>query len=186
MRLRLTTLLATPLLLLVAACAMPVASAAPAQSPASGAPVPAQSYWPGQEELMKAGETVDIAGPRRWPDGYAGVAVDLPAGLLLVYRIPAADVDDEVRALVPQVTVRFVDVAYSARQLAAWNDQVGADTAWWQGRDVLVHGRYVRFGECVVVEVEHPQRDAARITAHYRGVPVCVEQGYPFVPLTAG
>ncbi|MFB9854900.1 hypothetical protein ACFFMR_31430 [Micromonospora andamanensis] len=39
--------------------------------------------------------------------------------------------------------------------------------------------------ECVVVEVAEPHRDAHRITAHYRPMPVCAEQGYPFVPLTA-
>ncbi|RFS38692.1 hypothetical protein D0Q02_31095 [Micromonospora craniellae] len=113
------------------------------------------------------------------------MALDLPAGFLLVHRVPTSGLDAEVAAMVPQVAVRFVDAVYSARQLNTWNDQVGVDAGWWQRRDVVVHGRYVRFGECVVVEVEHPQRDAARIVAQYHGVPLCVEQGYPAVFLNA-
>ncbi|GIJ12158.1 hypothetical protein ACFFMR_33005 [Micromonospora andamanensis] len=174
----LAVLLTLPLL---AACATPAASA----GPPAAAPAPEQSYWPGQEELMDAGGTIDTVGPRRWPDSYAGVATDMPAGTLLVYRIPTPGIDAQIRALVPQVRVRMIDVAHSARHLAAWSEQVRADVPWWQRHGVTVYAFYNRFGECVVVEVAEPHRDADRITAHYRPMPVCVEQGYPFVPLTA-
>ncbi|WP_428966104.1 hypothetical protein [Micromonospora fluostatini] len=184
MRRRLAALLAVPVVLVVAEGAT---SAVPALSrpSVSRAPLPDQSYWPGQEELMTAAEIVDMLGPRRWPDAYAGVSLDLPGGFLLVHRVPTAGVEAEVRAVVPRVAVRFVDAAYPAWRLDAWNDQIGAAVDWWQRRDVIIHGRYVRFGECVVVEVEYPARDAARLTARHRGVPLCVEQGYPSVFLTA-
>ncbi|GIJ30837.1 hypothetical protein Vqi01_59990 [Micromonospora qiuiae] len=133
---------------------------------------------------MEAAGRIDTAGPSRWPDGYAGVATDMPAGVLLVYRIPTPGLDAEIQALVPEVTMRTIDVAYSARQLAAWSDQVRADIAWWHRQGVMVHGFYSRSGECVVVEINDPQRDADRITNRYPRMPLCVEQGYPFVPLT--
>lgn len=173
-------LLVVPLL---GGCAISAAWATP--PPAVSVPAPVQSYWPGQEEVGAAASRIDAVGPGRWPESYAGVAVDIPVGVVLVYRIPRAGLDAEIRAVVPGATVRMVDVAYSARQLAAWSDRVRADVAWWQLRGVTVHSFYIRFGECVVVEVEDPHRDADRISARYPGMPVCIGQGYPFVPLVA-
>lgn len=175
-------LLAVPLLA-VAACTAPTAQAAPQPPPATA--VPAPSYWPGQEALMAAGETVDTTAPTRWPDAYAGVELDVPAGVLIVHRVPTASLDAAVRALVPQVTVRFADAVYSARQLGAWAEQVRADLPYWQRRGITIHEVGTRPGQCVTVGAADPARHASTIVARYRAMAVCVEQGHPAEPLTA-
>jgi hypothetical protein len=178
----LALLLAAPLLA-ASACTTPVASAAPQPPPATAAPVVEPSYWPGQDTLMDAGTTIDATAPTRWPAAYAGVELDLPAGHVLVHRVPTPGMDDAIRALVPQVSVRFVDTAYSERQIAGWMDQVLADWTYWQRRGVTVHEVWPRFGTCVVVGVEDPRRHASVVAARYPSATVCVEHGSPAVPL---
>ncbi|MEH1167332.1 hypothetical protein V6V47_18295 [Micromonospora sp. CPCC 205539] len=183
---RCATLLALPLLALLAACATPAASADPQQPSTSATPLPQQSYWPGQEALMDAATQVENAALPRWPHTYAGVSLDVPGDVLLVYRVPTRDFDAEIRALVPAVTVRFVDTPYSARTLDRWIERVRADVAHWQSRGVVVHSSFVELGECVTLEVAEPQRDAAKLAAFYPGIPLCVRKGWPAVPLNAG
>ncbi|MET7708682.1 hypothetical protein [Micromonospora sp. NPDC005413] len=187
MRRRITMLLALPLLLaLPAACTTASASPAPPQPPPpSNTPDPGQSYWPGQEDVSDAATTVEDASAPRWPDAYAGVSVDLPARTLLVHRIPTPGLDAAVRAMVPAVTVRFVDAKHSARTLDTWVEQVRADESSWRRRGITLYGTSTTIGECVDIEVEHPQRDAAKFTARYPRMTLCVQQGYPAVPLTA-
>ncbi|RKN51207.1 hypothetical protein D7223_05760 [Micromonospora endolithica] len=171
-------MLALPLLALCAACAAPTASAS------GPSPHSEQSYWPGQQALTDAAGAVDAIGVR-WPDVYAGVSLDLPADVLLVHRVPAAGFDEAVRRLVPHVTVRFVDAEHAALALDRQAERVVRDVDYWRQRGVSVHSVGTTIGECVTVGVGDPDRDAAVVTAHYRGVPLCVEQGAPLVPLPA-
>ncbi|MFG1918089.1 hypothetical protein [Micromonospora sp. NPDC048898] len=175
---RVTALLTLTLLALPAACASPSASAVPS------VPHAEQSYWPAQDALNDAAEAVDGVG-ERWPDVYADVSLDVPAGVLLVHRIPSAGFDEAVRQLGVHVTVRFVDAQHSARALDRWVEQIAADMDYWRQRGVAVYEVGPTIGKCVSVGVGDPQRDAAAVTAHYPGVPLCVEQGAPAVPLTA-
>ncbi|MBW4705721.1 MULTISPECIES: hypothetical protein [unclassified Micromonospora] len=41
------------------------------------------------------------------------------------------------------------------------------------------------FGRCVTVGLADPQRDGAKVLAHYPEATLCVEQGYASDPLTA-
>lgn len=180
----LVALAALPLLVLPAACATPEASAAP-QLPSTVTPSPGDSYyWPGQEEVTAAGETVHNHATRRWPDAYAGVASDLPGRALEVYRIPTPGFDSGIRKLT-SVTVRFVDARHSARTVDGWVDRISADLNYWQRRGVTIHGVVSETGQKVTVEVDSPQRDAAKIIAHYPDMDLDVQQGWPAVPLTA-
>ncbi|MEV6708508.1 hypothetical protein [Micromonospora wenchangensis] len=180
---RLTTLLAAPLLAVLAACGTVAAQAAPQPPPSS--PVPGQSYWPGQEALMDAGARVGEVAPGRWPAAYAGVAVDMPGGRLLVYRVPTSGMDAAVRALAPAVLVDFVDATYSAASLEEWAARVRDDQAFWQQRGVTVHSVGTDFGRCVTVGLADPQRDGGKVLARYSRAALCVEQGYASDPLTA-
>lgn len=175
---RVPALLIVPLLALPAGCASPSASARP------DVPNAEQSYWPAQDALSDAADVVDRVGGR-WPDVYADVSLDVPAGVLLVHRIPSAGFDEAVRQLGLHITVRFVDAQHSARALARWVEQVSADMDYWRQRDVAVYEVGPTIGKCVSVGVGDPHRDTAAVTAHYPGVPLCVEQGAPAVPLTA-
>lgn len=187
MRRRLAALLSVPLLAPLTACA--AASATPHSPPALSTPAPAQSYWPGQDELMVAAGTVERYAARKWPHVYTSVSLDLPGRMLLVHRIPTRGFDAEIRPLVSGVTVRFVDVAYSARTLDGWFERVQADMDTWRRRGVTIHALFWdgggSTGRCLTVEVENPQRDAALITRHYPDMSICVRQGWPPVPLTA-
>ncbi|MFY1622868.1 hypothetical protein ACN261_25835 [Micromonospora sp. WMMD723] len=183
MQYRLPVLLVAPLLAVLAACGTVTAQAAPQPIPSS--PAPEQSYWPGQEALMDASNRVDEVAPDRWPAAYAGVALDLPGGRMLVYRVPTAGMDAAVRALVPAVLVDFVDATYSAAKLEEWAAKVRDDQAFWQHRGVTVHGVGTDFGRCVTVGLADPQRDGGKVVARYPKAALCVEQGYASDPLTA-
>ncbi|WP_422740002.1 hypothetical protein ACN263_12680 [Micromonospora sp. WMMD729] len=187
MRRRLTALLSVPLLALSAACA--AASATPQAPPAFTTPAPAQSYWPGQDELMAAAGVVEDHAARNWSRVYTSVSLDVPAGVLLVHRVPTAGFDAEIRPLVRGVTVRFVDTAHSARTLVGWFERVQADMSYWQRRGVTIHSLWWNgegsAGRCLTVEVANPRRDAALITRHYTDMSICVRQGGPAEPLTA-
>ncbi|MEU1761146.1 hypothetical protein [Micromonospora sp. NPDC005652] len=171
-------LLVAPLLLPAAACTTTAAGAEPV-----GQPTP--SYWPGQERAMAAAEKVSESGPERWPATYAGVATDLPGAAITVHRVPGGDIDADVRALVPGVTVRFVDAAEPAAVVDRWADAVRADVSWWSGQGVTVRSVWPRTGDCAVVETDEPAKHAAAIAARYPDARVCVEQGHDAPPLTA-
>ncbi|MEU1606670.1 hypothetical protein [Micromonospora matsumotoense] len=66
-----------------------------------------------------------------------------------------------------------------------WAAQVWADQAFWQRRGATVHGVGTDFGRCVTVGLADPQRDGAKVLAHYSKAALCVEQGYASDPLTA-
>ncbi|WP_327031319.1 hypothetical protein [Micromonospora ureilytica] len=183
---RVTVLLALTSMALLAACATPTVSAGPQEPPASTTPAPQQSYWPGQDALSDAAVVVEGAAVPRWPHAYAGVSLDVPGDVLMVHRVPTAGFDDAIRAVTPGVTVRLVDAAHSARALDGWIERVRSDVAYWRSRGVVVHSSFVEIGTCVTLEVAEPQRDIARLTAFYPGIPLCVRQGEPAVPLTAG
>ncbi|WP_434740406.1 hypothetical protein [Micromonospora sp. SH-82] len=134
-----------------------------------------------QEDLGAAASLVDATGAARWSDAYAGVALDVPAGVLIVHRIPTSRLDAELSALVP-VPVRFVDAMHPARTLDAWQAQVFGDRDRWEARGVLIHSIWVDFGQCVILEIGDPQRDAARLTAAYPDMTLCVRQGWPPEP----
>ncbi|WP_422752601.1 hypothetical protein [Micromonospora sp. WMMD708] len=177
---RLTALLLAAL----TACGTTAAQAAP--RPSLAPPAPEQSYWPGQDALMDAAARVDEVAPGRWPAAYAGVALDVPGGRLMIYRVPTAGMDAALRALAPAVRVDLVDATYPAASLEKGAAKVWADQAFWQQRGVTVHGVGTDFGRCVTVGLANPRRDGAKVTAHYPGVALCVEQGYPSDLLTAG
>lgn len=185
MRLRTTASLILPLMVLLAACATSNASGGPHQPHASTEPAPQQSYWPGQSALNDAALAVEGVAVQSWPYAYAGVSLDVPGDVLLVHRVPARGFDEAIRKVTPGVTVRFVDAGHSARSLDGWVERVRADAAYWQSHGVILHGSYVDIGACVTLEVAEPKRDAARLTAFYPGIPLCVRQGWPAEPLTA-
>ncbi|WP_433344160.1 hypothetical protein [Micromonospora sp. CA-111912] len=187
----------------LAACGQPGSAAAPHQpaSPPAGsscaqagtavpspvAPSPGRSYWPHQDSLMDAATTVQEAGEQRWPQLYAGVELDLEQNLLQVRRIPSGPaVDQAMCALVPTVTVRFVDAVHSERQLYAWQASIFADRPYWQRRGIVLNGISTEPGLCVVVAIDDPARHWATITARYPGLPIRVEHGGEAVPLVVG
>ncbi|WP_328347050.1 hypothetical protein [Micromonospora sp. NBC_00421] len=183
----LTTLLAPPLLALSACTAATAAPTTPPQlPPASTTPNPGQSEWPRQQELGDAATTVDETAPSRWPDAYAGVALDMPAQLLLVQRIPTPGFDAAVRAVVPTVTVQFTDARYSKRTLDAWVEQISDDFTYWQGRGIQLHSVGAEPGQYVAVGINNPKRDAGKISARYPRMDLRVVQGSPAVLATAG
>lgn len=181
------TLYALPAAIAIAAAATAAAlpgTAAPSQ-PALTQPSPGQSYWPHQEDLMEAATRVEDAARQRWPDLYAGVALDVPGNVLLVHRIPAGpDVDAAVRALVPGTKVRLVNAAHTEEQLRQWAERINTDTPTWEHRGVTITGVGPKLGRCVMVGVE-TDLDLARplLVAHYPDVTLCVEQQGHAVPL---
>jgi hypothetical protein len=172
-----------PVLVAVAALlAVPALSATAApDSPSTPEPVP--SDWPNQTRLLDAAVTIEAAAQERYPQIYAGIALDLPGDALIVYRKPSAEFEGTMAALVPHVTVRYAYAAHSERQIATWQAEVFADRDYWHRRGIDIHGTAPRVGQCVEVEVENPDRDGAAILAHYADRPICVEQGWPAVPL---
>ncbi|WCN83251.1 hypothetical protein [Micromonospora sp. LH3U1] len=177
-----------PLLLALAACtAATAAPTTPLQPPRPTAtPWPGLPEWPGQQEVMDAATVVGNAASLRWPRAYAGVAVDLPARLLLVQRIPTPGLDAAVRALVPAVAVRFTDARYSKVALDEWVADIGVDFDYWQRRGVQLRNVGAEPGQYVEVGTDDPQRDAGKIRAHYPHMTLHLVQGVIAVPVTAG
>ncbi|MEU0549804.1 hypothetical protein [Micromonospora sp. NPDC005979] len=181
---RMTALLAALPLLALTACT--AATAAPTTPPpATATPNPGQSEWPGQQEVMDAATVVDDAAPSRWPDAYAGVAVDLPAHLLLVRRIPTPGFDAAIRAMVPAVTVRFEDAVHSARLLDGWVEKINTDYDYWQRRGIPLHTVGAEPGQYVEVGIDNPRRDAGKIRARYPHMVLHIVHGGPPEPLNA-
>ncbi|MGC4746880.1 hypothetical protein ACLQ28_14625 [Micromonospora sp. DT201] len=179
-------LLALPLLALAACAAATTAPTTPPQPPpATATPDPGQSHWSGQEEVVNAARVVDEAAPLRWPEAYAGVAVDPPARVLLVQRIPTPGLDAAVRAMVPAVTVRFTDARYSKVVLDEWVADISADFDYWQRRGVQLRNVGAEPGQYVEVGTDDPQRDAGKIQAHYPHMTLRMVQGVIAVPATA-
>ncbi|MET7948431.1 hypothetical protein [Micromonospora sp. NPDC005324] len=177
-----------PLLALAGSSVATAAPTTPPQPPpatATATPDPGRSEWPSQQEVMDAATVVGKAASTRWPRAYAGVAVDLPARLLLVQRIPTPGFDAAIRALVPAVTVRFADARYSELTLDAWVADISADYDYWQRRGIPLHAIGAEPGQYVEVGTDNPQHNAGRIRDHYPRMTLRVVQGSPSVPATA-
>jgi hypothetical protein len=184
MRQHVTTLLVLPLLALPAACTTPDVSAAPQPSTATSTPDPEQSYWPGQDEVMAAATVIDDHANAHWSHAHAGVALDLPGQAVDVHRIPTHGFDAEIRSMLPNMKLRFVDAKHSAATLNGWVQRIFDDRPYWQNRGVLIHGIGSEMGKHVDVEVANPERDARKITARYPHMELRVKKGWPAVDLT--
>jgi hypothetical protein len=149
--------------------------------PAPATPFP--SDWPNQFRLSEAASTISAAAQQRYPEVYAGVELDVPGDVVIVHRRPTAGFDEAIAALVPGVTVRFAYSPHSEAQVTAWQERVVADQTYWRSRGITLNGIGPRFGQCVVVQVDDPERDRLAIVTHYPDWSICVEQGGPAVPL---
>ncbi|MFI6824199.1 hypothetical protein ACIBJE_25150 [Micromonospora sp. NPDC050187] len=155
--------------------------------PAAAQSEPVIIDWPTQEKLLGWAAAVEHEGRHNHPEAYAGVAIDPTVGTVIVHRIPSVAFDDAVRrVLPPSAAVRYVDAEYSEGHLAAWTAEVVADTDYWRERGVELNLVGSKPGQCVLVGVEDPARDAASIGARYPGWPLCVEHDGRAVPLAGG
>lgn len=166
--------LAVPAIMALTACGQP----------AAGQPAPVTTFWSNQEKLTDWAAAVEREGQQHHPEAYAGVEIDLAAHTVIVHRIPSAAFDDAVRRLLPPAaTVRYIDAAYSERQLTGWAAAVAADTDYWRKRHVELRLVGTKPGQCVRVGIDNPGRDTASITARYPHRSICVEHASKAVPL---
>ncbi|MFG1892340.1 hypothetical protein ACGFIR_31340 [Micromonospora sp. NPDC049051] len=162
-------------------------NAQPSGTPPQPGAAPARSYWPHQDSLGDAAAAVSEAGPRSWPQTYAGVELNLDGNELIVHRIPSDPaVDQAIRALVPTVRVRLADADHPERQLTAWHAEMISDRPYWHNRGITLHNIGTRTGECVTVGIDNPTRDAAVVIAYYAHQAICIEYAGPPVLLTSG
>lgn len=138
--------------------------------------------------LAAAMERIDRGGRERFADSFAGLEVDQTGVRAIVYRVPAADFDDFIRATAEGTCVVVRDAAHPVSDLTTWHDRVVADLPFWAGRGLsitTVGSRHDGSGvEIGTLELEPTRREfLARYGEHAPFV--FVAEG-PFRPFTPG
>ncbi|WP_155368052.1 hypothetical protein [Catellatospora vulcania] len=139
----------------------------------------------GQEQLDGIADAVTAVGKQRFPDVFAGVFTDVPAGRVIVWRKSSAEFDAAVAAQPWAAQVRLRDAAHSAGELAQVRTTVTADDAYWRSRGLELNLIQLRYdGECVEVGTIDPDRAETEMTAKYgESAPLCFfeSQGRAFL-----
>ncbi|MGW5673450.1 hypothetical protein, partial [Micromonospora sp. NPDC003776] len=135
-----------------------------------------------QNKLFGVYDRLHPVANRRFGAVYAGAALASPRDRIMVYRKPSAEFDRWVRRDFARDCVEVHDAAYSAREIRARADEVLADRAYWQRRNINpgsfsldITGRAVTVG--VTGDLERAQ---AEFSARYRtGPPIVVVKFEP-------
>jgi hypothetical protein len=128
--------------------------------------------------LSEITNAAGVLGESRYPESFAGVAMDTETDRVTVWRIYSPDFDRELRALPGQekIVIRCAD--HSLRELLALMEKLVADGEYWQGQGLPVHRAGPRIdGSCVEIYSTDPPRWEAAFTAHYPGAPLCFLEG---------
>jgi hypothetical protein len=128
--------------------------------------------------LSEITNAAGMLGESRYPESFAGVAMDTDTDRVTVWRIYSPDFDRELRTLPGQekIVIRCAD--HSLRELLTLMEALVADGEYWKGQGLPVNRAGPRVdGSCVEIYSTDPTRYEAAFTAHYPGAPLCFPEG---------
>ncbi|MFG2059554.1 hypothetical protein ACGFI9_36635 [Micromonospora sp. NPDC048930] len=142
------------------------------------AAAPEEHGLPGnQNKLMDVWDRLNPVANRQFGAVYAGAVLASPRDRLMVYRKPSNAFDRWVRREFARDCVEVRDAAYSAREIRARSDEILADRAYWQRRNINpAHFELDDTGQALTVGVIGDlERARAEFPARYRrGVPIVI------------
>ncbi|WP_162907335.1 hypothetical protein [Allorhizocola rhizosphaerae] len=137
-----------------------------------------------QGRLNEIAGAVRAAGEQRFPDAFAGVAVDTDQDAVLVWRKASPAFDGYLAGQPWHSSVKMMDARHSRAELQPAFDRLRADTEEWNGRGIVLHELSIRQdGSCVEVGAQDPAKAEGALAGHYPGAALCVVQGQGRVPL---
>jgi hypothetical protein len=130
------------------------------------------SFWTAQANLDDLAAKITRFGAR-FPQAYAGLALETEYGRLAVYRVPSAPFDTALRAEFPAAPLRLVNAAHSARELANLRDRVLGDEAYWKRKGVALNALSpLNDGSCLQVGTSKPDRARPLFRERYGPAPI--------------
>ena len=141
----------------------------------------------GSIDLSSRAEAIAAYSRKRFPDTFAGVAVDERARAVLVYRrLPGAALDAAVTEEFRGVRLAFRDAPRSERNLRKLTRQVIDDLDSWRERGIEIHGVGPDFVRGVVIVITPDGDTAERPLRDRYGDRVVVQEGTVAPPPTTG
>ena len=134
--------------------------------------------------LQAAADAIEPELREHYADVVAGLTLDHDNQTLVVYRIPDAAIEAQIRELAEGVAIEFRDAAYSLNQMQEAVDQVAGDTEYWRNQGVDITGIAPEAdGSGIVVYVAEPSQDMVdQLRQHYDEITVSVEEGQVQAP----
>ncbi|RCG31412.1 hypothetical protein DQ384_11950 [Sphaerisporangium album] len=182
----------------VMACAAPVPSGGDAPRPAGtpDAPQPpggettdpstgAATAPTGPQELGSLASAIETLLSHRFPDLYAGVALDQAGNQVIVYRRPSAELDAALRERFGTAAIKLRDAPHSARELQAIARRVTDDVAYWARHGIPITTVAARFdGTAVEVGTTEVAKAARDLPKRYGKAPLRIVKEEPPTLLT--
>lgn len=129
-------------------------------------------------DLSATAEAIAAFCRERFPDAFAGVAVDESAGRVIVYRRPVDEgFDEAVAAEFRAVRVAFRDAPASERDLRALTQRILREADSWRERGIEIQGVGPDPVRGVVVVITPAAEDARRELRARYGDRVVVREG---------
>lgn len=134
--------------------------------------------------LQAAADAIEPELRENFADVFSGLTLDHDNRTLVVYRIPDAAIDAQIRELAEGVAIEFRDAAYSLNQMQEAVDQVAEDMEYWrnQGVDITAIAPEVDGSGIVVYVAEAGQGTADQLRQRYDEIAISAEEGQVQAP----
>jgi hypothetical protein len=167
------------LALIVAGCAQPRrGTGAPRTEPAMTTPM-------NDPVLLAAADSLGPQLEQRFPDTYSGLRLEQERGVLAIYRVPDAALDEVARAGAQGAKLELRDAKFPLKRLKEVTEQIGkdSDALKEQGVQLATWGPAGDGSGVRVTTVDGSDSDRAVLTERYGPDIIRVEQGERPVPV---
>lgn len=129
--------------------------------------------------LQAAADAIEPELRENFADVFSGLTVDHDNRTLVVYRIPDAAIEAQIRELAEGVAIEFRDAAYSLNEMQSAVEQVAEDSEYWRGQGVDITAIAPEVdGSGIVVHVVEASSDIAdQLRQRYDEIAVSVREG---------